>query len=69
MNLQSSSTLNVPLKVSRIRSVADPILLELWEIKRQINQQANFDIARLTEQANAFDIHNVMEKLSVARAH
>ena len=69
MNLQKNSPENALSKAAKTRSAADPILLELWEIKRQINQQANFDIAQLTKQANAFDIHKVMEKLNVARAH
>lgn len=69
MNLQKNSPENALPKAAKTRSAADPILLELWEIKRQINQQANFDIAQLTKQANAFDIHKVMEKLNLARVH
>ena len=69
MNLQSNTPVAVPLNAAKTRSAADPILLELWEIKRQINQQANFDIALLTKQANAFDIHGVLKKLNVAKAH
>jgi hypothetical protein len=42
---------------------ADPILLELWEIKRQINTEAQFDIAQLAKQANQFDITQALKDL------
>jgi hypothetical protein len=48
------------------RGEADPILLELWEIKRQINEQAHFDIAELARRANQFDIKLAMGKLGVS---
>jgi hypothetical protein len=69
MNIQTNSPIAAPLKVAKTRSGKDPILLELWEIKRQINQQANFDIAQLTKQANAFDLQTVMKQLKLAIAH
>lgn len=69
MNIQTNSPVTAPLKVTKTRTGADPILIELWEIKRQINQQANFDIAQLTKQANAFDMHSVMKQLNIAIAH
>ena len=69
MNIQTNSLIAAPLKVAKTRAGTDPILIELWEIKRQINQQANFDIAQLTKQANSFDVHNAMKKLNVAVAH
>ena len=69
MNLQPISPTQTAVKASKIRATADPILLELWEIKRQINQQANFDVAQLAKQANAFDIQNVMRQLNAAVGH
>jgi hypothetical protein len=69
MNLQSNAPKNALSKAAKTRSAADPILLELWDTKRQINQQANFDIAQLAKQANAFDVHAVMKKLNVAATH
>ena len=69
MNLQSNTPVAVPLNAAKTRSAADPILLELWDTKRQINQQANFDIAQLAKQANAFDVHAVMKKLNIATTH
>lgn len=44
----------------------DPILLELWEIKRELNQEAHYDIAELARRANAFDIDLAMKQLGVA---
>jgi hypothetical protein len=48
----------------RIPVKADPILLELWEIKRQINAEAHFDIAQLAKQANQFDIAQALKDLN-----
>jgi hypothetical protein len=45
---------------------ADPILLELWEIKRQVNTAARFDIAQLARQANQFDIKKALAALRTA---
>jgi hypothetical protein len=47
------------------RSKDDPILLELWEIKRQLNAEANYDIAELARRASAFDLAATMKKLGV----
>jgi hypothetical protein len=47
----------------RIFAKADPILQELWEIKRQINAEANFDIAQLADRANQFDLQKTLDKL------
>lgn len=47
------------------RSRDDPILLELWEIKRQLNAEANYDIAELARRASAFDLAAAMKKLGV----
>ena len=69
MNWQTNTPKDAPSKAAKTRSAADPILLELWDTKRQINQQANFDIAQLAKQANAFDIHGALKKLNVAKAH
>jgi hypothetical protein len=69
MNLQPNVQADAALNLSKIRHTADPILLELWEIKRQINQQANFDVALLAKQANAFDVQAAMQKLNRTIAH
>ena len=47
----------------RIPAKSDPILLKLWEIKRQINAEAQFDIAQLAKQANQFDIQQALKDL------
>ena len=47
------------------RSKTDPILLELWEIKRQINEEAHYDIAELARRASAFDLAAAMIRLGV----
>ena len=47
----------------RILAKSDPILLELWEIKRQLNTEAHFDIAQLAKQANQFDAKKALEAL------
>jgi hypothetical protein len=44
----------------------DPILLELWQIKRELNEEAHYDIAELARRANAFDIDLAMKQLGVA---
>lgn len=51
---------------SRTTANADPILLELWEIKRQINAEAHFDVALLAAQANQFDLQKTLQKLRAA---
>jgi hypothetical protein len=51
----------------RILTKADPILLELWEVKRQINEEAHFDIAQLAAQANQFDLQKTLAQLQAAR--
>jgi len=48
------------------RSKTDPILLELWEIKRQLNEGAHYDIAELARRASAFDLDAAMKRLGVA---
>jgi hypothetical protein len=47
----------------RVFTKADPILLELREIKRQINTEAHFDIAQLALQANQFNLQKTLAKL------
>lgn len=56
-----------PAPVCTYRSKADPILLDLWEIKRQINEEARYDIAGLTRRANAFDLDFAMKQLGVSQ--
>jgi hypothetical protein len=47
----------------------DPILLELWEIKRQLNEEAHYDIAEIARRASAFDLAATMKKLGVPSDH
>jgi len=35
------------------RRTPDPILAELWEVKRQINAESGYQISRLVEMAHA----------------
>lgn len=37
-------------------SSADPVLTELWAIKRQINEEANFSLDSIAERARTFTI-------------
>lgn len=49
-----------------VRSKTDPILLELWEIKRQINAEAHYDIAELARRANAFNLELALKQIGVS---
>jgi hypothetical protein len=51
------------LPEKKYSSKTDPILLELWEIKRQMNEGAQFDITKLARQANQFDLKKTLERL------
>ena len=52
--------------VTTARSKADQILLALWEIKRQLNEEAHYDIDGLARRANAFDVDLAMKQLRVS---
>lgn len=69
MNLTANADINASVNTATKRCATDPILLELWEIKRQLNQEANFDIEQLAKQANAFDLKKTMHELHLAMAH
>jgi hypothetical protein len=74
MNIQTNTTQPVSSDLAKPvprshKTEVDPILLELWETKRQINAEAKFDIAQLANQANAFDMKNIVQKLNLAVAH
>ncbi|MDD5298293.1 MAG: hypothetical protein PHU46_15430 [Rhodocyclaceae bacterium] len=43
----------------------DPILAELWEVKRQINAEANYDIATLARMAH--EAARKLEKVPVGQ--
>jgi hypothetical protein len=44
--------MNTPVKTPpKPRLSPDPILAELWEHKRQINKEANYDVATLAREA------------------
>jgi len=66
MNLPTTESVAVQALATAGRSKTDPILLELWEIKRQINEEAHFDIAELARRANAFDLDLAMKQLGVS---
>ena len=40
------------LESTKPRRAPDPILAELWEVKRQINAESGYEIARLVEMAH-----------------
>jgi len=66
MNLSETESSSVQSLATAGRSKTDPILLELWEIKRQINEEAHYDIAELARRANAFDLDLAMKQLGVS---
>jgi len=66
MNLSATESSSVQSLATAGRSKTNPILLELWEIKRQINEEAHFDIAELARRANAFDLDLAMKQLGVS---
>lgn len=65
---EAASTLSGQATKSR-NNATDEILLELWETKRKLNTQAQFDIVQLANQANAFNLENALRKLNLAVAH
>lgn len=48
------------------RKLPDEILEELWEIKRQLNASADYDVAILAARANQFDIDAALAALNTA---
>jgi hypothetical protein len=66
MNLSVAESVSDRGPATAGHSKTDPILLELWEIKRQLNEEANYDIAELARRANAFDIDLAMKQLGVS---
>lgn len=66
MNLPTIQSVTTHAPVTTIRSKTDPILLELWEIKRQLNAEAHYDIGELARRANAFDVDQAMKQLGVS---
>lgn len=40
----------------------DPILQELWEVKRAINVEARFDVKEIARMANAHRLENVLQQ-------
>ena len=52
---------------SRKRSAsADPVLTELWAIKRQINEEANFSLDAIAECARTFTIEAARARVRLA---
>ena len=66
MKLSATESSSAQSLATAGRSKTDPILLELWEIKRQINEEAHYDIAELARRANAFDLDLAMKQLGVS---
>ena len=66
MNLPATESISVRATATAVRSKTDPILLELWEIKRQLNAEAHYDIAELARRANAFDMDLALKQLGVS---
>ena len=54
-NKSNTTEYAIPLSGKRSVSV-DPILAELWAIKRQINEEANFSLDAIVERARTFTI-------------
>jgi len=69
MDLPANDSVTVRTTATAGRSKKDPILLELWEIKRKINEEAHFDLAELARRANAFDLDLALKQLGVSRAN
>ena len=49
----------------RLSSV-DPVLTELWAIKRQINEEANFSLDSIAERARTFTIEEARARVRAA---
>jgi hypothetical protein len=47
-------------------SNVDPILAELWAIKRQINEEANFSLDSIAERARTFTIEEARGRVLAA---
>ena len=47
-------------------SSADPILTELWAIKRQINEAANFSLDSIAERARTFTMEEARARVRAA---
>ena len=50
----------------RRRSSSDPVLAELWAIKRQINEEANFSLDTIAECARTFTIEAAQARVRSA---
>lgn len=55
-----------PTRAPLSRKVPDEILEDLWEIKRQLNAAAEYDVAILAARANRFDIDAALAALNTA---
>lgn len=47
----------------------DPLLQELWATKAALNATAGYNVARLAEQANAFDLEATLAQLKQQVSH
>lgn len=44
------------------KSWIDPVLQELWEVKRAINLEAKFDVKEIARMANAHRLESVLQQ-------
>ena len=51
---------------SKRSSSVDPVLTELWAIKKQINEEANFSLDTIAERARAFTIEEARARVRSA---
>ena len=47
-------------------SSTDPVLTELWAIKQQINEEANFSLDAIATRARTFTIEEARERVRLA---
>jgi|GEM_PF-1805623 len=40
----------------------DPVLKELWDVKRAINVEAKFDVKEIARMANAYRLESVLQQ-------
>ena len=55
----------IPASGKRAVSV-DPVLAELWAIKRQINEEAGFSLVKIAERARYFTIEEARSRVRSA---
>lgn len=64
----SNTSEPVAAKVGRLGR-EDPLLQELWAAKAALNVAAGYDVARLAETANRFDLDATLARLRQLAGH